>query len=79
MKSDEFDNKNGSPEIKETAEKYFYTDYASWNDGKRYELINGKVFLMSPAPSHVHQSIVLELGRQLANFLKGKPCKVFII
>jgi len=64
-------------EVREAAEKYNYNDYASWDDGKRYELIDGTIYLMSPAPSEKHQEVSGELYRQLANFLKGKPCKVF--
>jgi hypothetical protein len=30
------------------------------------------------APSPSHQGIVLELGRQIANALKGKPCRVYV-
>ena len=69
--------------IKETARKYerderfTYADYAGWDDDNRYELIDGKVYLMS-APSVEHQSIIGELFLQLANYLRDKPCKVFV-
>jgi len=56
--------------------RYTYADYASWDDENRYELIDGLVYMMS-APSQAHQEISGEIFRQLANFLKGKPCKVF--
>jgi Uma2 family endonuclease len=55
---------------------YTYSDYASWNDDTRYELIDGMPYLMSPAPSEAHQTIAAELTYQLVSFLKGKPCKV---
>jgi len=57
--------------------RYTYADYVSWDDDNRYELIDGVVYLMS-APTFEHQGISGELYRQLANFLKGKACKVFI-
>ena len=57
---------------------YTWSDYASWDGDARYELINGMPYMMSPAPSLRHQEITLELGRQFANFLMGKPCRVFI-
>jgi Uma2 family endonuclease len=41
------------------------------------ELIRGKIYKMSPAPGRLHQEISGELFRQLANYLKGKKCKVF--
>jgi len=58
-------------------QRYTYADYYEWDDGERWELINGVSYLMSPAPLQAHQRISGELFRQLANFLKGKPCKVF--
>lgn len=64
-------------EIEETARRYTYTDYMSWNDGNRYELIDGVIYMMTPAPSWEHQSISGELYKQLAVFLTGKNCKVF--
>jgi Uma2 family endonuclease len=57
-------------------EAYTCEDYYSWNDGERWELIGGLPRAMSPAPSYRHQRAAMELGRQLANFLKGKTCKV---
>lgn len=58
--------------------RYTYADYYAWDDGKRWELIDGIAYAMSPAPTMSHQGILVELGRQFSNFLKGKPCKVFI-
>jgi len=69
-------------EVNETAKKYdqlkqyTYEDYAGWNDDVRYELIDGKAYMMS-APSVTHQSISMELSRQIASFLVGKQCSVF--
>lgn len=56
--------------------QHTYTDYSSWDDGERWELIDGIAYMMS-APSVAHQSISGEIFRQLANFLHGKQCKVF--
>jgi len=56
---------------------YTYADYCAWDDGKRYELINGARYMMSPAPAWEHQNISIQLARFLSNFLDGKPCKVF--
>ena len=58
-------------------EKYTYADYLKWDDGKRYELIDGVPYMMSPAPSPRHQEISVEIIRQLANYLVGKTCGVF--
>ncbi len=63
--------------IKNTDQKYTYADYLTWDDGQRWELINGEAYCMSPAPGVRHQKLSAELLRQLANHLKGKPCQVF--
>ena len=55
---------------------YTYSDYVSWDDDIRYELINGIAYMLA-APSQTHQTICSELHLQIGNFLKGKPCKVF--
>jgi Uma2 family endonuclease len=55
---------------------YTYADYLEWNDGKRYELIDGIAY-MTTAPSPDHQSISLKLSRLFGDFLDGKPCRVF--
>ncbi|WP_257008373.1 Uma2 family endonuclease [Bacillus sp. FJAT-45350] len=57
---------------------FSYADYLQWKEGDRLELINGKVYMMTPAPSRKHQEIVLEIGRQLSNSLKGNRCNVYI-
>ena len=64
-------------------ERYTYADYAAWNDGKRWELIDGVPYemtftAMAPAPGYAHQSAVGELFAQMHGFLRGKPCKAFI-
>ena len=57
---------------------YTYADYCTWEDGRRWELIDGAAYAMSPGASFGHQSISGEIFRQLSNFLKGKSCKAFI-
>jgi len=55
---------------------YTYADYASWDDDVRRELIDGKIYLMAPAPSEAHQDNSGELFVQLKEFLRGNICKV---
>jgi Uma2 family endonuclease len=57
---------------------YTYADYLMWKFEERLELIKGKIFKMSPAPSVNHQRITVNLLRPLANFLLEKPCEVFV-
>jgi Uma2 family endonuclease len=47
-------------------------------ENERYELINGKVYMMASA-NVGHQDIAGEIYRQLANYLRGKKCRVFIV
>ncbi|MDR2718074.1 MAG: Uma2 family endonuclease [Treponema sp.] len=55
-----------------------YADYKAWElkPGERYEIINGEAYAMS-APNAFHQAMLMELGKQFAVFLTGKPCKVY--
>lgn len=41
-----------------------YADYAKLDDGERYELVDGVLELMSPAPSPDHQSISAEIYKR---------------
>jgi Uma2 family endonuclease len=56
--------------------RFTYADYLEWEGPERYEIINGEAFLMA-SPTVEHQAMITELLVQLANFLRGKPCKVF--
>jgi len=58
---------------------YTYADYANWDDGIRYELIDGSAYMMSPAPLRTHQEIIGELHVQIKQFLRGKQCKVYLL
>ena len=55
---------------------YTYEDYISWDDGQRYELINGYVYMLA-APTTQHQRISGALFFSLYSFFQGKPCQVF--
>jgi Uma2 family endonuclease len=57
-------------------EYYTYADYRDWDAQPRYELIAGTAYMMA-SPSVRHQRMSVELNRQFANFLLGKPCEVF--
>jgi len=57
---------------------YTYADYVSWRFDERLELIKGKIFKMSPAPSGNHQTVTLNISGELYQFLKDKHCRVFV-
>lgn len=56
---------------------YTYKDYLLWKFKERVELIKGKIFKMSPAPSIIHQEISRNINRILDHYFFGKSCKVF--
>ena len=64
--------------LRKEKERYTYSDYLKWDDGERWELIDGAAYAMSPAPSWRHQGISIELSRQLGNYLEGNPCRVYV-
>ena len=56
---------------------YTDADYLLWRIEERLELIKGKIFKMSPAPSLAHQRISTQLQGTLFNFLKARSCDLF--
>ena len=58
-------------------ERFTYGDYLTWDDGKRWEIIDGEVYAMSPAPSLKHQRISRNITAAIAPYFKGKPCEPF--
>jgi Uma2 family endonuclease len=63
--------------FKPMTERYTVADYMSWDDGERWELIDGVAHHMSPAPTIKHHDIGLNLYSLLRDRLQGKPCKPF--
>ena len=56
---------------------FTYADYLTWNFKERIELIKGRIFRMSPAPTSTHQRIASNIYIEFGNFLKKKACKPF--
>ncbi len=57
---------------------YTYADYLLWKFEERIELIKGKIFKMSPAPSTKHQRILGDLHLVLAPYFKRQKCQIFL-
>ena len=55
-----------------------YADYLTWEDGKRWELIDGEAYDMTPTPLTIHQTLVVELSYQLMNQFRDKSCQVYL-
>lgn len=56
---------------------YTYADYLLWEFTERLELIKGKIFKMSPAPSTSHQRVSMKLTRELDRYFYNLPCEIF--
>ncbi|MEW6237443.1 MAG: Uma2 family endonuclease [Candidatus Omnitrophota bacterium] len=63
---------------RKSTEKYTYSDYLQWPDDERWELIDGKPYNMSPAPSTKHQRVALRFGSFFDLLLQGKSCVAFV-
>jgi Uma2 family endonuclease len=61
----------------DTNKTYSYADYLKWQFDERVELIKGKLFKMSPAPSRKHQKIASIFHGQLYQFLNSKSCQLY--
>jgi Uma2 family endonuclease len=55
---------------------FTYADYLTWNFKERIELIRGRIFKMSPAPSVPHQKVSVNIEKEFAFFLKEKFCQM---
>ena len=57
---------------------YTIEDIYALPDGKRGELIDGKLYMMVP-PSRIHQKILQALSRVIGNYISGKGgvCEVY--
>ena len=60
----------------EKKQPYTYADYLSWPEDVRAEIIEGTLY-MKAASSRIHQKLLSELHRQVANYLVGKDCEVY--
>lgn len=56
---------------------YSYADYLLWKFEERIELIKGKIFKMSPAPSSSHQNYSFSLSGEFYIYFKDKQCQAF--
>ncbi|GAK48801.1 hypothetical protein U14_00008 [Candidatus Moduliflexus flocculans] len=65
--------------MKQSAEKMTYSDYLTWPEGERWELISGVAYNMSPAPSPMHQHVLGELFAQLHALSANSRCSVYLV
>ena len=58
---------------------YTYKDYLTYDENESIEIIEGDIYNMSPAPSRIHQKIIMELSFELKNYIKSNngSCEVY--
>jgi Uma2 family endonuclease len=56
---------------------YTYADYLTWRFEQSVELIKGKIFKMSPAPSRKHQKVSGRFFLQMGNYLQKSTCEFY--
>ncbi|PSL26100.1 Uma2 family endonuclease [Dyadobacter jiangsuensis] len=59
------------------SQSYTYADYLLWHFKERVELIKGKIFKMSPAPSTRHQQISAKLHLRIGGYFENHYCHAF--
>jgi Uma2 family endonuclease len=74
---DEEEGKYTQVEEPDPSLSYTYADYLKWKFHEQLELIRGKIFKTSPAPTPVHQRISSNLNGIFYNYLKKNKCQVF--
>ena len=58
--------------------KFSYDDYLTWAEGERWEIIDGVAYDMTPAPTLLHQRLVLRFGSLIDQALRGRRCTVLV-
>lgn len=63
--------------IKSIRRRYTYSDYLQLDDGKRYEIIEGKL-IMVPSPSVKHQLVSNILCEYLGNYIRSNNLGILL-
>ncbi|PWA12058.1 Uma2 family endonuclease [Pueribacillus theae] len=53
-----------------------YAEYLKLDEEVQYEVIDGRIYNMSPSPNVKHQSIAMELSTEFNVYLRNKSCRV---
>lgn len=58
---------------------YNYADYLTYNENEPIEIIEGKIYNMSPAPSRIHQKLIMEIAFEIRSYIKSNKgeCEVY--
>lgn len=60
---------------------YTYADYKNYYNNKYTELIEGKVYSIDPAPSKIHDKIIVELSSIINTYMNSDDgvCKIYVV
>src|SRR5579872_4926018 len=65
--------------VRRDIQHHTYADYLTWSADHGDELIDGIAYVKEPpAPSRLHQRIIVEICRQVSNALDGKPIHAYV-
>ncbi len=64
-------------ETLDLTKQYSYADYLKFQFKERLEILKGYIYKMSPAPSRMHQDLLLNLTSVFLKTFKNKPCKFY--
>lgn len=64
--------------LKSRNARYSWSDYRTWPDEERWEIIDGTAYAMSPAPSTSHQQVTVRILSRLERKLEGSRCTPFV-
>jgi Uma2 family endonuclease len=53
-----------------------YAEYLKLDEDIQYEVIDGRIYNMSPSPNVKHQEIAIELATEFNLFFRNKTCRV---
>ncbi len=67
-----------SPSALPQKHPHTWTEYQTWPDDERWEIIDGVAYNLSPAPSIRHQTVAGNLHALLHRHLAGKGCRPFM-
>lgn len=58
---------------------YTYKDYILYDENERIEIIEGKIYNMSPAPSRIHQKLITEILFKIRSYIEANngECEVY--
>ncbi len=77
MKEEEKDRSMLAEPVATYGSNYTYADYLKFEFEEMVELIRGKIFRMSPAPSSYHQEISSNLHGYIFQFFLKTKCKLY--